>query len=465
MTPSTTPRAPRRFPAVALLAAVAAAAYAAMAAAFMRGGAGATPIVLVLGLGATALMLAGWRAVVRDGEASWRLALVAAVVFRAILVAAPPALSDDVYRYVWDGRLQVQGHHPYKFAPEDPMRAELRDGEIYPRINHPEIPTIYPPLSELLFAALALARCGVTGFKAATALLDVGTIAALVLVLRALGLPRDRAILYAWNPLAIVETAGSGHVEPLGVALVLLAVAGVARGRTLGAAAALGGAVQAKLLPLILVPGFARRMRTRALAVFVAVVVLLAAPYALRGPALGGGVLAYASRWEHGSIAFPALRGLLARLDLAPHLKGAIAWAQERWGAADTRLWDLLYRCVWPDAMARLAVAAAAVGWAVAQSFRPRLDPAHEARLALGGVLLLAPTLHPWYVLWVLPLAAAGLAGGWLLLGALVPLQYAVGAGEVPWPLRLGILVPPLAWMARDSWRARRRRAMAPDVI
>jgi len=98
-----------------------------------------------------------------------------------------------------------------------------------------------------------------------------------------------------------------------------------------------------------------------------------------------------------------------------------------------------------------VTVALAAVSWAVAQSFRRGLDVAAEARLALGGAILLAPTLHPWSVLWVLPLAAAQVAGGWLLFGALVPLQYLAGTGEVPWSIRLAILLPSAAWMIRDA--------------
>jgi len=54
-------------------------------------------------------------------------------------------------------------------------------------------------------------------------------------------------------------------------------------------------------------------------------------------------------------------------------------------------------------------------------------------------------------VLWVLPLAAAQGGGGWLLLGALVPLQYLAGEGDVPWGIRLAILVPSLVWMIRDA--------------
>jgi hypothetical protein len=373
------------------------------------------------------------------------------VAFRLMAATFSPSLSDDVYRYVWDGRVQAAGHHPYKAAPSDPMRAELRDESIFPKINHPEIPTIYPPLAEMLFAVLALAKLGVTGFKFAFALLDVGVIWALLRLLRALKLPRDRVVLYAWNPLAVIEIAGSGHVEPLGVLCLLLAIAWLIEGKATRAGAALGAAIQAKLLPLLLVPGFARRMKVWALLAMVAVVAVTTAPYAIRGPWYGAGLVAYAHRWEHGAVLFAGVRRFFEWVDVMPYLKTAIAWAQARWGTADTAMWDALYRMVWPQESARVTVALAALSWAVAQSFRRGLDAAAEARLALGGAILLAPTLHPWYVLWVLPLAAAQGAGGWLLFGALVPLQYLAGEGEVPWSIRLAILLPSLAWMIRDA--------------
>lgn len=398
-----------------------------------------------------ALMVVVWRKLGSASASAFRVMLVAAVAFRLIAALAPPSLSDDVYRYVWDGRVQAAGHHPYKSAPADPMRLELRDAVIYPKINHPEIPTIYPPLAEMLFGALSFLRLGVTGFKLAAAALDAGVVWALLALLAAGGWPRDRVVLYAWNPLAVVETAASGHVEPLGVLFVTLAVAWVMRGKAIRAGAALGAAVQAKLLPLILVFGFVRRMKLPAVLAMVAVVAVTIAPYAVRGASIPRGVAAYALHWEHGAVFFAGVRAFFEGTDTTTHLKAAIASLQERWGGADTRLWDALYRCVWPGELARITVAAAALAWAAFQSFRPRLTAAHEARLALGGALLLAPTLHPWYVLWVLPLAAAEAAGGWLLFAALVPLQYLAGGGDVPWWVRLTILVPALAWMTRDA--------------
>jgi hypothetical protein len=404
-----------------------------------------------------ALMLVAWRALAAGSPLAFRVMLAAAVAFRLIAAVGPPSLSDDIYRYVWDGRVQAAFHHPYKFAPADPARSEMRDADVYPRINHPELKTIYPPLAEMLFAALSLARLGVTGFKVAFALIDVAVIWALLALLRALRLPRDRVVLYAWNPLAVIEIAGSGHVEPLGILFLTLALACVVEGKAVRAGAFLGGAIQAKLLPLLLVPGFARRMKAPALLTMLAVVSITTAPYALRGPWFGGGVVAYAHRWEHGAVLFAGVREFLDWVDAEPHLKLVIAWAQGRCGSGQSGIWDALYRMAWPEELARVAVLALALLWAAAQSFRPRPDAAHEARLALGGALLLAPTLHPWYVLWVLPIAAVQAAGGWLLFGALVPLQYLAGVGDVPWSIRLLILVPSLAWMIRDALVGSRR--------
>jgi hypothetical protein len=397
------------------------------------------------------LMLLAWRAVGTAGPAAFRVMLVAAVAFRLIAAAGPASLSDDVYRYVWDGRVQAAGHHPYRYAPADPLRQALRDASIYPRINHPEIPTIYPPLAELVFAALAFARAGVTGFKVAFALFDVGVVFALLALLKQLGLPRHRVVLYAWNPLAVVEVAGSGHVEPLGILLVVLGLAWIAERKALRAGASLGGAIQAKFLPLILVFGFVRRMKIGGVLAMLAMVAVTVAPYAGRGPWLPPGLVAYARHWEHGAVLFAGVRAFFESVDAAPHVKSIISWAQSRWGGAETGVWDVLYRSVWPGELARITVAVIALAWAAIQAFRRQPSAAHEARLVLGGAVLLSPTLHPWYVLWLLPLAAAEAAGGWLLLGALVPLQYLAGGNDVPWWIRLTILLPALAWMTRDA--------------
>jgi hypothetical protein len=402
----------------------------------------------------TVCMLAAWRGLGRD-PACRRWVVGAALAFRLVAVLGQPALSDDVYRYVWDGRVQAHGIDPYRYAPVAPELAELRD-EVWAAINHPELKTIYPPLAQLAFGALALAGAGPTGFRLALGLADFGVVLALGALLRRARLPADRVILYAWNPLAVIESGGSGHVEPLGVALVVLAAGWIIDRRPGLSTLALAGAVQAKLLPLALVPCWLRRLRAREIALFGATLALLALPYlAWGGNVLGRGLVDYAERWERNAFLYAGVERLLAGLDAAPLLKAGLDALRARVGEG-LLPWDFLYRHVWPPELARAVVLAAALGWIVWLAFRPGLDAARETFLALAGVLLLAPTLHPWYVLWVLPFAAAFRSRGWLLFAALVPLAYAGGAADVPWTVRAIEYLPPLGLLLWDAFSRRR---------
>jgi hypothetical protein len=405
-----------------VLAAVALAVHAGLAA-------GGGPARLSLHLAAHGLLVVGmllaWRAA-RESARARAIALGAALAFRLVAACGAPWLSDDVHRYVWDGRLQLHGLHPYAHAPQDPALDALRDRDST-RINHPELRTIYPPLAELAFAALAALGLGVRGFQLGFGLLDFGVVLALDRLLAALDLPRERVVLYAWNPLAIVESATSAHVEPLGLLLLVLGTLALARNRRSLSAAALACAIQAKLVPLVLVPTFVRRFRPREIVVLAAVVLALALPYAITGPALGAGLLDFAERWEFNALGFAGVRGTLAALDTGHTLVPLL-------GAFDAG--DRLYRLVWPEPLARLVVLGALAAWVGWVAARRIVDPVREALLVLGALLLLAPTVHPWYALWILPFAAANLSAPWLVFAALVPLAYTGRAGDVSWLVR-----------------------------
>jgi hypothetical protein len=402
-----------------------------------------------------ATMLLAWR-LLPSGRGALRVALVGALLFRIAAAPVGPMLSDDVYRYVWDGRVQLAGIHPYRHAPDDPALHGLRDAD-WSRINHPELKTVYPPLSQLLFVGLATLGAGPLGFKLALGLLDFGVVLALALLLERSRLPRDRLILYAWNPLAVIETAGNGHVEPLGVGLVLLSAVWILARLPGLSTLALAGGVLTKVLPVVLLPLQLRRTGPRQWALLAVALVLPFAAYAAwGGPAIGPGLADYAERWEHNSVCFAGLQQSMAWLDLAEPLKRGIAALQRTIGG-DLVPWDFLYLHVWPRDTAKLLVALLALLWLVRLVREPRLDPARASFLALGGVLLLSPTLHPWYLLWVLPFAAAYLSWGWLVLAALVPLSYLAGSGEVSWSLRLLQYLPPLAvWLALRARRSPR---------
>src|SRR5438105_9675302 len=142
------------------------------------------------------------------------IVIVFAVLSRLSLLFAPPYLSDDIYRYIWDGRVQAAGINPYRYVPAVSALAQLRDGEIYPRINRKDYArTIYPPLAEAVFFLTTRISESVTWMKATTVLFEALAVWALAQLLASFALPRQRILLYAWHPLTVWEFAGSGHAD------------------------------------------------------------------------------------------------------------------------------------------------------------------------------------------------------------------------------------------------------------
>lgn len=219
----------------------------------------------------------------RPGRGLFWTAMGFAVVFRlAAGFGTRPYLSTDVYRYVWDGRVQASGTSPYRFPPDHPALADRRDAGVFPRINRPDARTIYPPGAEAVFlVASGFGRGGVGTVRVAMVLLELVAVAALCRLLAALGLPRERVLLYAWHPLPVWEFAGSGHVDAALVACVALALLAAHRGRTGSVGLALAGATLVKLFPVVLLPALYRRWGWRLPAALGATVAAFYLPHLL----------------------------------------------------------------------------------------------------------------------------------------------------------------------------------------
>jgi hypothetical protein len=355
------------------------------------------------------------------------LIVAAAVAARAPLIGTPALLSDDVYRYLFEGRALLAGHNPFVSPPaalagfEEPLRA---------LVNHPEIPTIYPPVALGWFVALGALGAGVTGAQALAALADVATVGALI---AAGPTARRGALLYALHPLAALESASGAHLEAPAVALAAWACVWGRGGPALGLLAA-----GTKLLPIALLPPLARRAgplwtTVGALAAGAALIALTW-PVLDAGPALLDAFTNYARRWSFNGFSWPAARWLLGdvggRIALAS--AGAVAAAVAWWWAGDR------------PAVAWLAIATA--------------------------FLLITPTAHPWYALWMLAPAAmlgrwgAAFASSGLLSGYLVLFTYdaRTGAWSEPawlWAATWGPVAIGLAWEVARVARSRAPRA------
>ena len=207
------------------------------------------------------------------------IVLVFAVLFRLSLLFAPPYLSDDIYRYVWDGRVQAAGVNPYRYAPTDPALEHLRDDKIYPRINHNYAPTIYPPLAEAIWFVTTRVSESVTWMKITVILFEGIAIWAVLQLLGLVGLPRHRILLYAWHPLAVWEFAGSGHLDAIAIAFIALALLSRRRKAAAASGLALACAALVKLFPAVLLPALYKRRDWKMPLVFALAIIFAYLPY------------------------------------------------------------------------------------------------------------------------------------------------------------------------------------------
>src|ERR1700733_13412930 len=191
-------------------------------------------------------------------HALW-IVLAAAVAMRALTFAAPPLLSSDVYRYVWDGRVQRAGINPYRYLPDAPELAFLRDDTVYPLVNRADYAhTIYPPAAQAIFALAAVIAPGLYGMKAMMTAFDALAIVALLRLLRLAGRNQAEVLIYAWLPLPVWEFVGNGHIDAVAaglLALVLLVAAHRSSART---GIVLAPAPLTKSLPAVVPPAFGR---------------------------------------------------------------------------------------------------------------------------------------------------------------------------------------------------------------
>ena len=315
----------------------------------------------------------------RLGRAALGVVFIVAVLARAVALPAPAALSTDVARYVWDGRVQAAGINPYRYVPADPQLAPLRDQAIYPAINRAEYAvTIYPPVAQMIFflatrisETLTTMRLAMIGFEAVTVL-------ALLALLDHDGRPAARVLIYAWHPLPIWEFAGTGHVDAAAIALMTLAMLAAARDRRALAGLALAAGALVKPFALLVGPAIWRRWDWRLPVAFVVTFVVCYLPYLSVGSRVVGYVAGYG--YEQGYAADGEgffLVSLLRRLGLpAPD---GIAFA--------------LFAAV------VLALAALAV---VVRAKSADAAPALVLPLAAVFLVLLSPH-YPWYFAFLLP--------------------------------------------------------------
>jgi alpha-1,6-mannosyltransferase len=338
----------------------------------------------------------------QDASKSLTPILLFALLFRLPLIPLEPALSSDIYRYLWEGRVQVvAGANPYILPPGDDRLTFLRDEAIYSHINRKEAPTIYPAGAQLLFVLLNRAAVeNPQTFKAVALGADALTILLLLLMLKRLHLPFSRVIIYAWNPLLIYELFWSGHLESFMLPPLLGSIYLFLRGRMLAAGAALGLATAIKLVPMFLLAAVPRGQRLKTAIPFVFVVGFSYLFYVAAGTRILGFLPTYLSDpyeiFNLGVFQLGLFR--VAKLFLFP-----VSWVR----------------------MILFALLLAVLTVISRRSFNPPADVVGKSYAIFGAYFfLIYPAFHPWYLCTLLPLLCFVPSRAWILFSLLLPLSY-----------------------------------------
>jgi alpha-1,6-mannosyltransferase len=220
-----------------------------------------------------------------DSRSLLVLGLTFAALFRLAIIFSPPYLSDDIYRYIWDGRVQSAGINPYRYIPADQSLFDLRDEKIYPNINRRDYArTIYPPVAEGSFLLITRFSESVTWMKVVMVGFEAVTAWAIIQLLTSFGFARQRVLIYAWHPLAVWEFAGSGHLDALAIAFIALALLARRKHAETLTGVLLACATCVKLFPGALFPALYKRWSWKIPLAFAATVLLVYLPYLSVGP-------------------------------------------------------------------------------------------------------------------------------------------------------------------------------------
>jgi alpha-1,6-mannosyltransferase len=332
------------------------------------GGVGTTASLVALAIAGVAYLLA-----VRDFFSTPRfprrvivIGLALAALWHLPFLLMPAGADDDVHRYVWEGRLQRLGYNPYVVVPDDPAFSALHTDETR-NLNNPDVPSPYPAGAQLFFRAVTAIHASAFAFKVAFVLCELAIVPLLLAELRRLGQAEHWVLAYAWNPLLVTCVTYSGHVDILGVLLLLLSAATLGRRWRTFAAITFGLAVAVKFLPIVLAPLYWRRVRVRDGLFAVLIVALLYVPFLRGGSVPTGSIGVFVERFRFNDPVFAEIE-----------------------------------RVVSPRIVAALAVL---VGLVTAAVLRRRQDEYSPQTFAwpMAASLLCAPVVYPWYLLWLLP--------------------------------------------------------------
>jgi hypothetical protein len=348
---------------------------------------------------------------------------VAVVIRLMVAIGAGEAavLSDDVYRYIFEGKMVASDYNPFVISPMEMAGSGIADTVIYPHINHPNLPTIYPPLSQYVFtASYLIGGDSLVGFKIVSVIFELATLLVLLLFVRKSGLPEWTYFIYLLSPLVIIEFLYSNHLDILAMPFFVGSLYFISQRQATASGITLALAALVKLFAFFFIPIFFFYLRGKErvwfLLAFVVAFVVVYSPFLLTaGPEAFGSLWKYLGTWQfNGSI-------------------------------------HVLFKAIVGEQAARVIVGAmfglAVAGLALYR--RGDMNPIVRTFWAFGFYIILTPSLFSWYLVWILPLLMVTRNMAFLVLSGTIFLSYHVligyythGAWSEYWWLRVAEYIP-----------------------
>ena len=333
-----------------------------------------------------------------SGKILW-IILVFSLIFRLSLLPLTP--SNDMFRYVWEGRLQLNGLNPYSYPPESSTLEHLRD-KFYSGIGHKQMTTIYPPLTLMIFAIAELFSHSFFSMKTAFLTFDVLSIFLLVKFLRMMGKEPVHVLIYAWSPLVLISFAARGHCDSLQIFFVILALYLYSMKKKIKSFISISLATMSKCVSIIIVPFLIPRGKFKYLIILFLVILLLYSPYSSAGRGLFSTLFHFGTQYHYNdsvhflifclSLGSPFISKIITIIILCSvifyfykkHLqKNPIETILD----TDTTIIKYSY-------------------------------------MSVGTFLILSPTVHPWYLTWIVPFLCFYHNRAWLVLTGTVVFYY-----------------------------------------
>jgi hypothetical protein len=348
--------------------------------------------------------------------------IIFGILFRLALLPSEPFLSDDIYRYLWDGKIFAAGINPYKYAPVDIQLQEFRDQFVFPFLNFPEIATSYPPVSQFMFFINHYLGGSVLSWKILLFFSEIILFLVIFRLVQHFKLNKYRLLIYFYNPLLIIETYSNGHLEIIGVLFFWIGVYFFYQHSDGKSIIFFVISIMTKFFPLISSIPFLINKFIRKSTLLITLCFFLILPFMIGGILPLPGLFSYINRWEFNGGVYNLAISIMNLLDVkeyqwmdlifSSHLETFyISYAFYYKVCALIILTALIF-----DQLKKLRTTS---------GFRS-INFIQRSFILTASFLLLTPTLHPWYLIWIIPFLVFLPNFSWLLLTFLIQASYFV---------------------------------------